>query len=67
MLFGRLEADTDVAEPVGSQPVVVRARLGRQRAVSARRNQIDIALQQLLAFVAVQPEERPRQTARFHG
>ena len=40
-----VEADADIAEPVGPQPIVVRTRFGGERAVSARGDHINIALE----------------------
>ncbi len=65
MLPGGLQADAHVAEPVRTEPVVMRTRLRGEGAVAALGHFVDVHLQPLFALVAMQPEERAGELPRF--
>jgi len=64
VFLGGVQADADIAKPVRSEPVVVRARLGGKAAVAALGDLVGFQLEALLGLVAVQPEERANQAPR---
>ena len=66
VLPGRIEADGEVLVPAGPEPVVVGARLGRERPVAGLGHLGDVLLKAFLALRAVEPEQRPGESACLH-